>query len=324
MAYTVIDTTPYLTDEAKTYLKENQCTVRRCVLEELSEQQFCSKIVGVHGVLASGEWWTKTVLEAGASSELKIVARTGAGFDRVDIQSAAELGIWATNTPTATSHAVADFTIGLFLCLLRHIPKLVENVKHGKWDRIRGLEFRSMTLGVIGVGGIGREVIKRARGFGTRILGYDITPDENFAREYQVDYVSLEKLLSESDIVSLHCPLNDQTRNMIDRESLGLMKKNSYLVNTARPEVVDKPALVASLRTGKIAGAAIDVHDPMPCAPDDPLLSLENAIVTPWDAFSTKESIERMCITAAKDIVSVLGGGAPKHPVNKPQKRKDL
>ena len=318
MEYTVIDTTPYLTDEAKAYLEHNQCGVRHCVLEELSERQFCSEIVGVHGVLASGEWWNRTVLEVGAASDLKIAARTGVGFDHIDVQSAAELGIWVTNTPVANSHAVADFTVGLILCLLRHIPKLVENVKHGKWDRLRGLEFGSMTLGVIGTGGIGREVIKRARGFGAKILGYDVAPDENFAREFQMKYVSLEKLLSESDIVSLHCPLSDQTRHLINQESLGLMKNTSYLVNTARPAVVDKQALVESLRTGDIAGAAIDVHDPMPVAPDDPLLSLENAIVTPWDAFSTEESIERMCITAAKDIVAVLSGETPKHPVNKP------
>lgn len=319
MQFSVIDTTPYLTEEAKALLEQHHCQVRHRTLAELPVEQFCREIEGAHAVLASGEWWTRRVLEAGAANQLQIVARTGAGVDCVDVQAAAELGIWVTNTPTATTHAVADFTLGLILSLLRHIPKAIESVRNRQWERPRGKELASLTLGVIGTGAIGREVIKRVVGFGGRVLGYDVAPDEKFSREYRFDYVGLDELLAASDIVSLHCSLNENTKGLIDKKRLSLMKEQSYLINTSRPAVVDKPALVAALKAKDIAGAAIDVHDPMPCAPDDPLLALENVLITPWIAYNTVESVERMCITASRDVVAVLNGRRPEFPVNSPK-----
>ena len=314
--FRVINTAAYMTDEARGHLTSHGCEVLDCDLYKLTEEEFCLKIAGVEAVIAGSELWTETVL--GAAESLRIVARTGAGVDTVDLEAAARRGIWVTNTPGATSPAVADFTLGLILCLLRNIPAVARDMKDAKWEQYCGRDLGSLTLGVVGAGSIGREVIKRARGFGARALACDIAPDDEFAREFQVEYVPLDELMARADIVSIHVSLNEQTRGLIDERRLGLMKKLSYLINTSRPAVVDKAALVKLLEAREIAGAAIDVHDPEPPAPDDPLVALDNVIATPWTAYKTQETISRMCIGAATDVVTVLEGGAPRFPVNRP------
>lgn len=314
MPLKVTNTQPALTQEARMLLAENGCEVSDCVLSKLTEDQFCQHIRGVHAVIAGGEKWTARVFAA--ADKLKIVARYGVGYDRVDLVAATRHGVWVTNTPGATSPAVADLTVGLILCLLRHIPQMVQDMKEGRWQPIRGRELGSLTLGIVGAGSIGREVIKRTRGFGTRVLACDVAPDQEFAAAWQVQYVPLDDLLSQSDIVSLHVPLNRDTRGLIDARGIALMKKNAYLVNTARAPVVDKEALLKALQTKAIAGAALDVWSPDPCAPDDPLL-LDNVIATPWTASRTEEGATRMSIAAAREVVTVLHGGSPRSAVNK-------
>jgi phosphoglycerate dehydrogenase-like enzyme len=317
MPFTVINTSTYLTAEARSHLEKHGCRVRQLVLEKLAVGAFRREIRGMDAVIATGEYWDEKALDA--AERLKIVARTGTGVDRIDLAAAAKLGIWVTNTPGAVGPAVADFTLGLILCLLRHIPLMVEEMKRGKWNKLCGKELGSLTLGIVGTGSIGKEVIKRARGFGAKILGYDVVKDEEFAAQWQVQYVPLDELLSRSDIVSLHCPLNEQTKGLLDRRRLKLMKKGAYLVNTSRAGVVEKQALIAALEAGQIAAAAIDVHDPAPLPPGDPLVALENVIVTPWTAYNTEEALSRMCVAAAADVVTVLQGSAPRFPVNRPE-----
>ena len=321
MPFELIDTTHYLVDEAKDYLQKHNCRIRQCALAGMTVDESRREMQGVQAVIAGGdEHWTDELLAA--AGETKIVARTGAGVETVDLAAAARRGIWVTNTPGATSNAVADFTLGLILCLLRNIPSAAEDVKKGEWNRFRGRELGSLTLGIVGAGLIGKEVIKRARGFGARILAYDIAPDSEFAEEWGVQYVPLDELMSRSDIVSLHCVLNEKTMGLIDGRRLKLMKKEACLVNTSRAPVVEKEALVSVLKAHRIAGAAIDVHDPAPCAPDDPLVALDNVIVTPWTAYNTQESVSAMCMSATIDAVSVLEGGTPRFPVNKPEVRQ--
>ena len=296
---------------------DSGCKIKDYALESLTEDEFCSKIYGVDAVIAGGECWTEKIFQA--ATILKIVARTGTGVDCVNLAAASRYGIWVTNTPNATIHAVADFTFALILCLLRNIPEMVQEMKSGKWQRFRGRELGSLTLGIIGVGSIGREVIKRTRGFGAGIIAFDVVPDIKFATEWQIQYVPLDELMARSDVVSLHCPLNEQTRGLINKQRLKMMKKDSYLVNTSRAAVVDKENLTAILKAREIAGAAIDVHDPAPCPPDDPLVLLDNVIATPWTAYNTEEAVSRMCITAATDVITVLHGGVPQFAVNKPE-----
>lgn len=194
---------------------------------------------------------------------------------------------------------------------------MARDTKQGKWEKFRGRELGSLTLGTIGAGAIGREVIKRARSFGARVLACDVQPDEDFAAEWQVEYVPLDELMARSDVISIHVPLDETTHGLIDERRLKLMKGTAYLVDTSRPRVVDRAALLKVLQAKEIAGAALDVHDPIPCVPDDPLLLLDNVLVTPWTAYCTQEAVARMSITAARDVAAVLRGGVPKHPVNK-------
>ena len=315
MSFSVINTQEYLTEEARAYLEENDCQIRECVLAELTEDEFCRQIPGIEAVISGGERWTEKVFQD--ADKLKIIARVGAGYDKIDLSAASKHGVWVTNTPGATSHAVADFTLGLILCLLRNIPVMAQDMKKGNWKQFRGKELGSLTLGIVGTGSIGQEVIKRARGFGARVLAMDIAPDHQFAEKWQVQYLPLDELMAQSDIVSIHVFLNEKTRGLIDEPRLKLMKEQSYLINTSRAAVVEKEALLKVLKAKEITGAAIDVHDPAPCSPDDPLVHLDNVIATPWTAYNTKEAVMRMCRAATHDVVSVLRGEVPKFPVNK-------
>jgi D-3-phosphoglycerate dehydrogenase len=315
MTFNVHNTQSYLSQQAQRYLTEKGCQISYSEWENLSEEEFCLAIQGHEAVIAGGERYTRRVLEA--ADKLKIIARVGAGTDRVDLAAATERGIWVTNTPGANGAAVADFTIGLILSLLRNIHNMAREMKEGKWQKYQGRELGGLTLGIVGTGAIGREVIKRARGFGTAVVAYDIGRDEGFAAQWQVAYVPLDELMARSDIVSLHTPLTTETTGLIDERRLGLMKRTAYLINTSRAPIVDRAALLKILQAKAIAGAGIDVHDPEPCAPDDPLVQLENVLATPWTAYNTTEARETMSMMAAQEVVAVLEGRMPHYPVNK-------
>ena len=314
MPFNVINTQHYLTRGARTCLETNGCEIIDDPLSDLTEDDFCRIIRGIDAVIAGSERYTEKVFRA--ADKLKIIARTGAGYDQVDLSAATKNAVWVTTTPGAGSHAVSDFTIGLILCLLRNIPAMAQEMKNGEWRQFAGRELSSMTVGVIGVGAIGQEVIKKARGFGANVLAFDIYHDHDFAEKWETRYVALDELMAQSDIVTLHTALNEHTQGLIDARRLKLMKKGAYLVNTSRPDVVVKDALIEILKNKRIAGAAIDVHDPAPCSPGDSLVQLDNVIATPWTAYKTEEAIDRMCDTAVNDVITVLKGGAPRFPVN--------
>jgi phosphoglycerate dehydrogenase-like enzyme len=314
MRFRIHSTWPSLSEEAQSYLTRNGGDVSYRRWLGLPEDEICREIKGLDAIIAGGEWYTRRVLDA--ADKLKIVARVGIGFDHIDLVAATERGIWVTNTPGANSPAVADLTIGVILCLLRNIHGMAQDMKLGRWQRFCGRELGKVTLGIIGAGSIGRQVIKRARGFGTRVLANDIAPDYDFAAEWQFEYVPLDELMADSDVISLHVPLDESTRGFIDARMLRLMKRTAYLINTSRAPVVDRAALLEVLQAKEIGGAALDVHDPAPCAPDDPLVALENVLATPWSAFNTEASTTRMSIAAAREVVAVLQGHPPTHPVN--------
>ena len=314
MKFRVHNTQEYLSSEARRYLESFDCQVSHGSWDGLSEEDICREIRDVEAVIAGGEGYTSKVLRS--AGRLKIIARTGVGYDHVDVGAATAQGVWVTITPGATSQAVAEFTIGLILSLLRNIHGLASDTKNGRWQKFRGRELGSLTVGVVGAGAIGREVIKRVVGLGAQVLAYDVKPEQDFAAQWQCEYTSLDDLLARSDVVCLHVPLNDDTRALISGRRLQLMKETAYLVDTSRPSVVDRSALLKALEVEAIAGAALDVHDPLPCAPDDPLLRLDNVLSTPWTAFNTEEAVARMSIMAARDVVAVLQGKPPQHPVN--------
>lgn len=315
MRFDVINTQKQLTDEALNILKAADCRVRFVELVKLSSDEMCREIAGADGVVAGSEPYTARVFAA--ADRLKVIARTGVGVDQIDLTSATQQGVFVTNTPAATNGAVAEFTIGVILCLLRGIPAMADAMKAGRWHPVRGRELGNMTLGVVGAGGIGKRVISLARSFGTKVLAYDIHRDEQVAAKWNFEYVSLEELMQRSDIVTIHCGLDDSTRGLIGQRQLDLMKKDAYLVNTARPHIVDSDALARKLANREITGAAIDVHDPAPCHPNDVLVSLDNVLPTSWSAYNTCEAIADMSRRAAEDLVAVLSGREPRHLVNR-------
>lgn len=316
MSYDVICAQTHMLEKVTPILAPIGCQLRTVSLQDLSEGDFCQELSTAAAVLAGGEYYSAKAFDA--SQGLKIVARHGVGVDHVDLEAAGQHGVWVTNTPGATNHAVAEFTIGLILSALRHIQTMASDIKQGVFVRTQGEELGRLTIGVVGTGGIGKEVIRLARAFGAKALAFDIHRNEQFADQYQVAYVSLDELLQQADIVSLHCGLDDSTVGMIGEQQLKLMKPSALLVNTARPQIIDKEALVACLEGKGIAGAALDVWETAPVPIDDPLLRLKNVLATSWSAFNTLGAVDTMCRVAAEEIARVLQGEKPLHAVNVP------
>jgi phosphoglycerate dehydrogenase-like enzyme len=314
MAFNVINTQKHLSAEALRLLESADCRVRYVNLVALSEDEVRREVVNVEGIVAGSEGYTAKVLEA--ADRLKIIARTGVGIDQIDLTAATKRGVRVTNTPGATNAAVAEFTMGVIISMIRGIVDMSRAMRSGNWHPVCGRELGSMTLGIIGTGGIGRRVISIARGFGCKVIANDVLVDEEFALQWGIEYLPLDDLLRRSDVVSIHCGLNESTRGMIGARELALMKRSAYLVNTARPFIVDHNALTNKLKSGELAGAAIDVHHPVPCEPDNDLVVLDNVLPTCWSAYNTAEAIADMSRRAAKDLIAVLEGREPRDPVN--------
>jgi len=273
----------------------------------LTAKQLLGKI-GSYDVLVvrSATKVTKDVIEAG--KKLKIIARAGAGLDNIDVQAASARGIELINAPEAPTIAVAELVIGLMLSWDRQLPRADASMKQGRWEKtqLMGSELRGKTLGIIGTGRIGRAVGYRAKAFLMNLLAFDVVRSAEFTERTGALYVDLDELLRESDFVTLHIPLTPQTRYMIGRRELELMKPTAVLINTSRGEAVDEVALAEALRKGKIAGACLDVYE---CEPpkDSPLLKLPNVILTPHIGASTAEAQREAALLIAEKIKGAIG-----------------
>jgi D-3-phosphoglycerate dehydrogenase len=212
--------------------------------------------------------------------------------------------------------AMADHTIGLMIAISRRIPQANELVKAGQWKRVMGYHLHHRTLGIVGLGRIGKEVAKLAKAFQMRLLCYDVMRDDAFAAEYGLEYVDLDYLLQVADYVSIHTPLNSATRGLMNRERLGLMKPTAYLVNTSRGPVVDEEALHWALSNNVIAGAASDVFAKEPVDPENPLLKLDNFIATPHIGGLSLQAVDDMFASAVQSVIDVLEGRKPYLVVN--------
>lgn len=245
--------------------------------------------------------------------KLKVIARYGVGFDGVDLAEARDQGIVVTYAPATNREETADFTFGLILDLERHISRMVMDTRAGGWQKYTGTSLYGKTIGIIGVGQIGTAVARRALGFGMDILGYDIV-QRNEAAVYGVVYTTLNDLLRRSDIITIHLPLDESTRNLIGARELRLIKPGSILINTARAGIVRHGALDKTLREGRLAGFAIDVFSKEP--PDhQPYYDYDNVLVTPHVAGNTYESSQRMGNVVVDNILSVKDGVEPPDPV---------
>ncbi|HJO06713.1 MAG TPA: phosphoglycerate dehydrogenase [Chloroflexota bacterium] len=276
----------------------------------LSAEDFIADAAGCTAIMANGsDTVSRAVIEA-AGDTLKVIARTGVGFDKVDVDAAAEHGVAVTTTPGSNGETVADFTLGLMLAGSRLIPQLDRTLKGGKWDPRKGNDVFGKTVGIAGLGRIGQGVARRAAAFSMVILGYDPYVDATAMAAMGVRKVELDDLLAKSDFITLHMPANLETTGMIDARAIELMKPTVFLVNTARGPLIDEPALLAALKSGWIAGAGLDVFidEPMGVSP---FFELDNVIVSPHIAGNTAESMARMAERAVDNVIAVEAGTCP-------------
>lgn len=297
-------------EEPVNLLREHGFEVIRCEEKELSEslRDADALIVGTPKV-------TGKMLEG---SKIRIIAKHGVGVDNIDLKAATQLGIPVTVTLGANSEAVAELTIGFIFALARRIVPAHLKLFVGKeWGSVVGLEVGGKTLGLLGFGAIAREVNRRALCLGMRTIAYDPYVGEKEIRDMGAEPVSFAELLERSDFLSIHVPLNDETRNMIGEKELRLMKKSAYLINTARGGIVDEGALVKALKEGWISGAALDVFEEEPPDFGSPLFSCDNLITTPHIGAHSIEAIYRMNMMAARSVIDFFEGKVPAHVVNK-------
>jgi len=255
----------------------------------------------------------------GRAPRLRIVARFGVGYDNVDVEACTRRGVYVTYTPDILSGAVADLTWGLIIALARHLIEADRFVRE-RWALRRerfpfGFDLEGKTLGIIGLGRIGSEVARRAQGFGVKVIYHDVVRKPELEEAYGAEYVSLQELLQRADIVTLHVPLLPSTERLIGEEELQMMKSTAILINTSRGKVIDQKALVKALKEGWIAGAALDVYEEEPIPLDDPLLRLENVILTPHIGSATRETRRRMAEVCAQNVRAVLEGRRPPNLV---------
>jgi D-3-phosphoglycerate dehydrogenase len=260
---------------------------------------------------------TRAVLEK-SRPRLKVVAKYGIGLDKVDVSAATDLGLPVTFCPGVNHTTVAEHTFGLLLALYRQIVEQDHAVHEGQWKRLTGHELMGKTIGIAGLGRIGKEVAIRARAFGMNVLGYDVYWDGEFAHAHGVERVGeADDLLRRSDIISLHMNLSPETKNFINAERLELCQKEAVLLNCARGELVDSAALAAALDAGRIAGYGADVLDEEPPRPDHPLLKCRHAVITPHIGSRTYESVIRQATMAAQNMINVLEGRPALAQANK-------
>lgn len=287
-----------------------------------TEADLIKDVVDCDAILLRTAPCTEAVLKAGKN--LKIVARHGAGYNNVDIEAAAKLGIWATNAPDSTTNTVAEFVIGALLSLSKKTFLMNKAIKNNDFffkNTHKGIDLAGKKLGIVGFGRIGRKVAHKAyHGLDMKILAYD-----PFAtKENCPDYVTIcdwETIFKEADIISLHMPLTKDNIGCVGMTEFKNMKKSALFINCARGEVVKENELIDALQNEEITGAFIDVFEQEPPSMDNPLLSMDNVIVTPHMASNTEECMMLMAVQAASEIIRVLSGEAPNWPVNKPVKK---
>ena len=279
----------------------------------LTAAELRDAVADVDGVIAGVDRFDSEVIAA--APRLRVIARHGSGTDAVDLGAARRRGVVVTNTPGANAAAVAELAIGLMLALARRIPESDRRVRAGEYGALPGVQLAGRTVGLIGLGRVGGEVARRAAALGCRVVAYDPAVAAEQARRLEADLAEREEVVAQADFLSLHVPLSDATRDMVDAAFLGRMKPGAFLINTARGELVVEKDLVGALESGRLAGAALDATREEPPAPDNPLLARDDVILTPHTGAATEEAGAAMGRAALDDLLAVLDGGTPRNPV---------
>ncbi|MCD6275736.1 MAG: D-2-hydroxyacid dehydrogenase [Thermoplasmata archaeon] len=276
-------------------------------LTEIPKDQLVNHVAELDAIIVrSATKVRKEMIDA--ARNLKVIGRAGVGLDNIDVEYAKSKGIKVINTPGATSISVAELTIGLLLAVMRKIAYADREMRKGAWPKkkCKGIEMYGKTLGIIGIGRIGREVAKRARAFGMKVIYYDVyRPDEATEKELGVEYRELDDLISEADVITLHVPLLPETKHMINGERIAKMKDGAIIINAARGGIVDEEALYEALKSGKLYGAALDVYENEPLK-ESKLFELDNIVLTPHIGAQAREGQTRAGIEVAQKIAEAL------------------
>ncbi len=308
---TVLLSAPYMIPEVKrfepVFAYFGLELIQPAVNERLSEEELLAYAGQFDAAICGDDRFTERVLQA-CAGRLKVISKWGTGIDSIDRQAAARLGIQVRNTPNAFTLPVADTTLGYILLFARKLLWMDERMKQGQWEKAQTRSLAECTLGVIGVGNVGKAVLRRGRAFGMRLLGNDIIDiAADFLREMEVKMLPLEQLLQQADFVSLHCDLNPSSYHLINKHTLSLMKPTAVLINTARGPIIDEPALIEALRSNQIAGAALDVFENEPLPHDSPLLAMKNVFLAPHNANASPMAWERVHWNTIRNALEGLG-----------------
>ena len=277
------------------------------VSERLSESELMKYAGKIDGAICGDDEFSANVLKA-SSPRLKVISKWGTGIDSIDQEAADRLGIKVFNTPRAFTDPVADSVMAYILIFARRTIDLDRSMKSGEWTKLPGFSLREQTLGVVGVGDVGKAVLRRAHSFGMTLLGNDIvTIDPEFIEEFDISMVSLPSLLQQSDYVSLNCDLNPTSHHLIDAQKLKLMKRGGYLINTSRGSVVDEDALITALSEQIVAGAGLDVFEDEPLPSKSPLCRMDNVLLAPHNSNSSPEAWERVHQNTIRNLFIGLG-----------------
>ena len=278
------------------------------VHERLSEEDLLDLVGDIDGVVAGDDRFTRKVLEK-AVPRLRVISKWGTGIDSFDQKACREFGVVIRNTTDAFTHPVADSVLGYVLCFARKLPWMDQQMKLGVWDKMPGRALNESTLGIIGVGRIGKAIALRAKYFGVRILGNDLVEmPEDFLNESGIEMIPKEQLLQESDFVTLNCDLNPTSRHLMGLREFQTMKSSAVVINLARGSLIDESALVTVLTSGGIAGAAMDVFEEEPLPDNSPLRGMENVLLAPHNSNSSPKAWARVHEYTLKNLFEALEG----------------
>jgi len=297
-----------------------------------TEDEFMQASAEAYAVFVPIEPMTKRIIEH--MRKCRIISVVGVGYDYVDVEAATEYGICVSNVPDYCTEEMSDHALALLLACARKIVMQVIGVRSGEWDdmvnpQIRAklppiFRLRGQTLGIVGIGRIGSKLVYKGKYLGMKVIAYDPYVEANVAQEIGVELVEFEHLLERSDFISLHMSLNDETRHMFGLEQFKRMKRSAFLINTARGGLIDEKALCTAVAEGYIAGAGLDVLEPEPPAPGNPLLKLDNILITAHSGFYSEQSITQVLRESEEEVFRVLSGGWPRNFVNPTVKQNFL
>jgi D-3-phosphoglycerate dehydrogenase len=271
----------------------------------LTEDELIPLLIDCDGYIAGLDFITEKVIAS--CTKLKVISRYGVGYDRVDMRAAKARNITVTNTPGANAEAVAELTFALLLSVARKIPYLNDSTRNNEWIRSAGVELSGKTIGIIGLGAIGKIVARCAKGFNMNVMAYDPYLQESYCSEHQIENSTFDNLIQKADVITLHLPLNENTLHLIDKEAIKKMKASTIIINTSRGGIIDEAAAYIALQQGKLGGLGLDAFEVEPPG-NSPLFNLNNVVVTPHTGAHTIEATLNMACMAVKNAIDILSG----------------